>query len=56
MSMYYTLMRYIYINFIEFFKQLLTADCKKADISPLLSVAQQLNKLGQGKILIILHC
>lgn len=31
----------------QFFKQLLT-DSKKADISPLLSVAQQLNKLGQA--------
>lgn len=40
----------IYINFTEFFKQLLTADSKKSDITPLLSVAQQLNKLGQGKI------
>lgn len=45
----------IYINFTEFFKQLLTADSKKSDISPLLSVAQQLNKLGQGKIQIILR-
>lgn len=44
-----------FINFTEFFKQLLTADSKKADISPLLSVAQQLNKLGQGKIKIVLH-
>ncbi|EFN71938.1 Conserved oligomeric Golgi complex subunit 5 [Camponotus floridanus] len=32
----------------QFFKQLLTGDSKKADISPLLSVAQQLNKLGQA--------
>ncbi|KAM0729196.1 Conserved oligomeric Golgi complex subunit 5 [Formica fusca] len=32
----------------QFFKQLLTADSKKSDISPLLSVAQQLNKLGQA--------
>ncbi|GAB1867205.1 Conserved oligomeric Golgi complex subunit 5 [Camponotus japonicus] len=32
----------------QFFKQLLTTDSKKADISPLLSVAQQLNKLGQA--------
>ncbi|XP_072761545.1 conserved oligomeric Golgi complex subunit 5 [Anoplolepis gracilipes] len=32
----------------QFFKQLLAADSKKSDISPLLSVAQQLNKLGQA--------
>nr|XP_012235573.1 PREDICTED: conserved oligomeric Golgi complex subunit 5 [Linepithema humile] len=32
----------------QFFKQLLGADSKKTDISPLLSVAQQLNKLGQA--------
>jgi len=34
---------------LEFFKQLLDTDSKKTDISSLLSVAQQLNKLGQGK-------
>ncbi|XP_050453990.1 conserved oligomeric Golgi complex subunit 5 isoform X2 [Cataglyphis hispanica] len=32
----------------QFFKQLLTADSKKSDFTPLLSVAQQLNKLGQA--------
>lgn len=38
-----------YISISEFFKQLL--DLKKTDVvEPLLSVAQQLNKLGQGKV------
>lgn len=32
----------------QFFKQLLDTDSKKTDVSPLLSVAQQLNKLGQA--------
>ncbi|XP_014477103.1 PREDICTED: conserved oligomeric Golgi complex subunit 5 [Dinoponera quadriceps] len=32
----------------QFFKQLLNADSKKTDVSSLLSVAQQLNKLGQA--------
>lgn len=35
--------------FLEFFKQLLDADSKKTGVGQLLSVAQQLNKLGQGK-------
>lgn len=46
--LYEYLMKYISIS--EFFKQLLDADFKKTDVvEPLLSVAQQLNKLGQGK-------
>ncbi|KAL6260881.1 hypothetical protein P5V15_008408 [Pogonomyrmex californicus] len=32
----------------QFFKQLLDSNSKKTDVSPLLSVAQQLNKLGQA--------
>ncbi|XP_012536176.1 conserved oligomeric Golgi complex subunit 5 isoform X1 [Monomorium pharaonis] len=32
----------------QFFKQLLDVDSKKTDVAPLLSVAQQLNKLGQA--------
>lgn len=39
----------------EFFKQLLDVDSKKTDVSQLLSVAQQLNKLGQGKVQIACH-
>lgn len=35
--------------FVEFFKQFFDGDCKKADVSQVLSVAQQINKLGQGK-------
>ncbi|XP_053975408.1 conserved oligomeric Golgi complex subunit 5 isoform X1 [Hylaeus volcanicus] len=32
----------------EFFKQFFGGECKKADISQILSVAQQINKLGQA--------
>lgn len=32
----------------EFFKQFFDGDCKKADVSQVLSVAQQINKLGQA--------
>lgn len=45
----------IYISVSEFFKQLLDADSKKTDVNSLLSVAQQLNKLGQGSVQIILY-
>lgn len=51
----YIITNKICINFTEFFKQFLTADSKKSDIGQLLSVAQQLNKLGQGKIRIVLR-
>jgi len=44
-----------YTSISEFFKQLLDIDSKKTDVSQLLSVAQQLNKLGQGKIQIALY-
>lgn len=53
---YFKLIFKLYINnifvnlyFAEFFKQFFGGECKKADISQVLSVAQQINKLGQGK-------
>jgi len=52
LSLYEELTKHTSIS--EFFKQLLDGDSKKTDVSPLLSVAQQLNKLGQGKVQIAL--
>lgn len=40
---------FLSICFSEFFKQFSDGESKKGDISQMLSVAQQINKLGQGK-------
>lgn len=41
-----------FIYFLEFFKQFLNGDLKNTEIDKVLSVVQQLNKLGQGEVFI----